>query len=458
MANIANTTNIANTNSRNQISVNEALNEFYKLKNKYESDYNKDKQKIIKNKGLSWKEKRNEYKELKPKCINCKRPVGTIFSVKHLGKENEDSRELKAICGSLTEPCNLNITINPGVTYNIMTHIRELEKDNDDYKNEIIEYKNKLLFGYTTTERAVEKFDKTKEAINDINFLLNFNYEQLFEIVDNKSENERKKKLQEELYIYIDQIKQCMKDFDATTNVQFVRDAVVIYVNQMQPKIDELFQLKYKVNLVEYDESDATYRLIQKKYGIANLEDDYVEPSVVSFVYGDVFSLPTKGKIKPKQRANLIVEQEEQFDNMQPLQSRIMPVYNDDGTISWENPEYQNVWNKLPFEYKKALMSEGNRDWLLETMDKYVQYKKENKPVIFVAPSNLIIPPQVQSDGTYNFGNNIYNNIFNKLDKSYLNTLLTLYSEKNGQRNYSMMMDTVNNIVKQELGFTKNYL
>jgi len=39
-----------------------------------------------------------------------------------------------------------------------------------------------------------------------------------------------------------------------------------------------------------------------------------------------------------------------------------------------------------------------------------------------------------------------------------LNTLLTLYSEKNGQRNYSMMMDTVNNIVKQELGFTKNYL
>ena len=450
--------NMANTNSRNPMSVNEALNEFYKLKNKYESDYNKDKQKIIKNKSFSWKEKKQEFKQLKPKCINCRRPVGTIFSVKHIGKENDDSRELKAICGSLSEPCNLNITINPGFTYNIMTHIRELEKDNENYKNEIIEYKNKLLFGYTTTEAAIEKFDKTKEAINDIHFLLNFNYEQLFDIVDNKSKNERIQKLQEEIYFFVAEIKQSMSKFNTTTNVQFARDAVEIYVKQMQPKIDELVTLKYKINLVEYDESNGTYHLIQKKLGIATLEDNYVEPSVISFVYGDVSSIPSRGKIKPKQKMNLVVEQEDQFDNMQPLQSRNMPVYNDDGTISWENPEYQNVWNRLPVAYKKALMSDGNRDWLLETMDKYVQYKKDNKPVIFVAPSNLIIPPQVQSDGTYNFGNNVYNNIFNKLDKSYLNTLLTLYSEKNGQRNYNMMMDTVNNIVKQELGFISNYL
>jgi hypothetical protein len=115
--------------------------------------------------------------------------------VKYLGKENDDSRELKAICGSLTEPCNLNITINPGVTYNLVNHIKELEKDNDNYKNEIIDYKNKLLFGYTTTEIAVEKFDKTREAINDINFLLNFNYERLFAIMDNKSNNEKLNKV-----------------------------------------------------------------------------------------------------------------------------------------------------------------------------------------------------------------------------------------------------------------------
>ena len=276
-------------------------------------------------------------------------------------------------------------------------------------------------------------------------------------IYENKSKNERIQKLQEEIYFFIAEIKQSMSKFNTTTNVQFARDAVEIYVKQMQPKIDELVTLKYKVNLVEYDESNGTYHLIQKKLGIATLEDNYVEPSVISFVYGDVSSIPSRGKTKPKQKMNLVVEQEDQFDNMQPLQSRNMPVYNDDGTIRWENPEYQNMWNKLPLSYKKALLSDGNRDWLLETMDQYVQNKKENKPLVFVAPSNLIIPPQVQTDGTYNFGNIVYNNIFNKFDKSYLNTLLTLYSEKNGNRDYTMMMDTVNNLVKQQLGFN-NYL
>lgn len=235
----------------------------------------------------------------------------------------------------------------------------------------------------------------------------------------------------------------------------------------MKPKIDELLQLKYKVNLVEYDEYDGMYHLVQKKYGIADLEDNYVEPSVIYFSYGDVSSIPLKDKNKKTQKGKIVIENEnepeplgqnENIQNIQTIQLNVTPIYNNDGTITWENPDYQKVWNRLPAAYKQALMSDGNREWLLETVNKYVQYKKENKPLVFVAPSNLIIPPQVQSDGTYNFGNNVYNNIFNKLDKSYLNTLLTLYSEKNGERNYNMMMDTVNNIVKQELGFISNFL
>ena len=70
----------------------------------------------------------------------------------------------------------------------------------------------------------------------------------------------------------------------------------------------------------------------------------------------------------------------------------------------------------------------------------------------FVNPRNIIIPPQLLENGKYEFGNKTYNDIFNKYDKSYQNTLLTLYSEKNGERNYNMMIDSINNIVKQELG------
>jgi len=446
--------------STTTMSATDAFNEYYKLKNKYESDYNKDKQKIIKNKQMSWKEKRNEYKQLKPKCINCKRPVGTIFSIKHSGEPNDDFRELKAICGSLSEPCTLNININAGVTYNMMDHIKELEKDIENYKNEIIEYKNKLLFGYTKTETAVENFDKIKEAINDTSFLLNINYEHMFDVVDNKTTNESIAKLKEEVYILVNEIKMSIKKFDSTGNVQFVRDSIDIYVNQMESKLKELSSLKYKVNLVEFDEYEGVYRLIQRKNGIADLEDSYIPPSVVNFNYGEIYV----GNVGEKQKTirktgikkQLIVETSPlDKENGDDLGITVRPTYNDDGTITWENPEYQAIWNKLSPKYKQILLKEGNKEWLLETMNKYVKYKKENKPLDFATPSNLIFPPEVLEDDKYDFGNEIYNDIFNKQDKSYQNTLLTLYNEKNGVKDYTMLVDALNNLIKQEVGFNK---
>jgi hypothetical protein len=446
--------------STTTMSANDGFNEYYKLKNKYESDYNKDKQKIIKNKQMSWKEKRNQYKQLKPKCINCKRPVGTIFSIKHSGEPNDDFRELKAICGSLSEPCTLNININAGVTYNMMDHIKELEKDIENYKNEIIEYKNKLLFGYTKTETAVENFDKIKEAINDTSFLLNINYEHMFDVVDNKITNESIVKLKEEVYILVNEIKMSIKRFDSTGNVQFVRDSIDIYVNQMESKLKELSSLKYKVNLVEFDEYEGVYRLIQRKNGIADLEDSYIPPSVVNFNYGEIYV----GKVGEKQKTirktgtkkQLIIEDNPlDKENSNDIGITVRPTYNDDGTITWDNPEYQAIWNKMTPKYKQILLKQGNKEWLLETMNKYVKYKKENKPLEFATPSNLIFPPQILEDGKYDFGNEIYNEIFNKQDKSYQNTLLTLYSEKNGVKDYTMLVDTLNNLIKQEVGFNK---
>jgi hypothetical protein len=446
--------------STTTMSATDAFNEYYKLKNKYESDYNKDKQKIIKNKQMSWKEKRNEYKQLKPKCINCKRPVGTIFSIKHSGEPNDDFRELKAICGSLSEPCTLNININAGVTYNMMDHIKELEKDIENYKNEIIEYKNKLLFGYTKTETAVENFDKIKEAINDTSFLLNINYEHMFDVVDNKTTNESIAKLKEEVYILVNEIKMSIKKFDSTGNVQFVRDSIDIYVNQMESKLKELSSLKYKVNLVEFDEYEGVYRLIQRKNGIADLEDSYIPPSVVNFNYGEIYvgNVGEKQKTRTKltTKKKLIIEATPlDKENRDDLGITVRPTYNDDGTITWENPEYQAIWNRLSPKYKQILLKQGNKEWLLETMNKYVKYKKENKPLDFATPSNLIFPPEVLEDGKYDFGNEIYNDIFNKQDKSYQNTLLTLYNEKNGVKDYTMLVDALNNLIKQEVGFNK---
>ena len=61
--------------------VKESLNEYFKLKQKYEAEIAANKKRIINNPTLSNREKRSEFMKLKPKCINCKRPGGSIFKV-----------------------------------------------------------------------------------------------------------------------------------------------------------------------------------------------------------------------------------------------------------------------------------------------------------------------------------------------------------------------------------------
>ena len=442
----------------------QSLNEFYKLKNNYETEITKEKRKIIKNTELSWREKRSEFKDYKPKCINCKRPVGTIFSVKY--NPTDEFRELTAICGNRSEPCNLNIVIKPGVIFNMMDHIKELEKDNQQYKNEIIDDKNKLLFGYISSENAIDNFEKLKDTVNDINFLLNLNYETLFQVVDNKNTEESVEKLKEETYILINDIKQSIKDYNSTNDIQLVRDSVEIYINQLQPKLKELMALKYKSNLVEYNDEDNTYALIQRKYTILDMEDAYVKPEVVAFDYGTAPKVKqTKGKKTGTKNKKIVIEDEEVVEGgveggletgfgqepEKPIIS-VRPRIQEDGTVTWDDPDYSTLWNKLPINYKEALSAD--REWLQETMDKYIQKRKERKPLEFVSPSNLILPPQILDDGTYDFGNVYYNKIFNKLDKSYQKTLLTLYTEENGVKNYDMLLSALsNNIVGKELGF-----
>ena len=92
-----------------------ALNEYYKLKSNYENENYKNKKVIMNNKELSKREKQREFQRLKPKCINCKRVGGTLFTNTIKDKDDDTKikniRTLKAICGVHENPCNLKIII-----------------------------------------------------------------------------------------------------------------------------------------------------------------------------------------------------------------------------------------------------------------------------------------------------------------------------------------------------------
>jgi len=251
----------------------EGLNTYFKLKAAYEANIKKDKTQISKLPGLSWREKRNEYAKIKHKCINCKRPVGSIFST----KINNGERQYIALCGDRKTPCPLDIKINLGATFNITDDIRQDEEKIKGYNNEIIRHKNDLLFGYINAQQAVEKFDSIKEEVADATKIYEFTLDNYLNVVDNAEKKEQLKSLKLEFYNNLDNFNAIMQKYKSTQNTQFVVDAIELYVKTMQPRINDILKKTYSYNGVEYDEDDNTFHLIQIPTSIEDLEWDIGE-------------------------------------------------------------------------------------------------------------------------------------------------------------------------------------
>jgi len=256
----------------NKLAYREALNAFYRYKNAYENAYNKLKNKIINNTELSLKEKRIEFQKLKPKCINCKRPVGSIFTIKH---NNETLiRDLHAMCGDRQDPCRFSIQI--AVPYTT-TYAETLKIDRDDineYKNEIIKYKNDMIFGYLPAERAVVVFEQIREDLTNTVKRYESSLEMYLEKTDSREKRDRLRQLIADLYININDLKTLMTEFDRTGNVQFAQQSVAVYINDIVPKVERIRGEKYAYSAVEYDSDDDTYHLVQKKITIEQQQDN----------------------------------------------------------------------------------------------------------------------------------------------------------------------------------------
>ena len=253
-------------------SVENNINEYYRLKSKYDNDNEKNKKKILNNKMLGMKEKKAEFKELKPKCVNCGRPGGTTFA-SVMSKDNTGAkfRELRAFCKA-TEPCGLNINIAVGNFENISDILKMIDGEIYTAKNEIIIDKNNLLFGLITTEKALSNFDLQKATIKDFTDLLETYLQIYIKLTDDP---ETKAKLNEEVeksYLLIQQIKIAIKNFNETNSIEFVRGGVEVYNEQLRPVLNQILKLKYKQNMVVFEESSNTYHLVQRAYSIKDLE------------------------------------------------------------------------------------------------------------------------------------------------------------------------------------------
>jgi hypothetical protein len=308
----------------------EAIDEFYRLKDKYENGYyEKYIKPIIKN-NKSKREKRVEFSRLpKHECINCKRNVGTIFSI----SSEKLIKHFKAKCGDIESPCPLDIQIDYSFRVKMDKEIINGLHNIEDVKLDIIKEKNNAIF-----------FNKkVLDIFNDLTEYLKLETENTGVVIetnlirnDNPEKNIILKKTIDEFGKgFILPFKQMVKEFDETNNELILNQAVKFYVNEMIPKLKEIHLLKYDVNMVEFDEINNIYRLIQLPNSLESNEFFYSNDQVIKFIRGvkkekkktrkEERILKPKNKtakIKPKPKVELILEDDEE-DIVEPLEEEI---------------------------------------------------------------------------------------------------------------------------------------
>lgn len=263
--------------SRPHMSVDDALHEYYKLKDLYDEKFDIKKSSVLSDQTLSIQQKRSQIAKFKRvrKCIICKQTGGTIFT--------DVDRTLKAVCGCVATPCGLNIDIAKGKIENIGELMAATYSKIEDVKDNIIKYKLDLLFRYITDEQLVQKFGEAKKELDTYLEQYDKLYNKYIDIKVNPQNIEELKRFNAELYTYIGQITQLMSEFNATGENEKIRTVIEIYLTNIVPLTKKIRDTTYVYSNVEYDDDTKEYRLVQKKYSIKSMEVDIEHPQVISF-------------------------------------------------------------------------------------------------------------------------------------------------------------------------------
>lgn len=256
----------------------EKLNEYYKMKNDYDTKKMSVKDTILKDDTLTMKQKQDKYKKYKLNCVNCTRKVGTIFQI--------DDGILKAICGDKVNPCSLDIKINRGKFLLLEELLETFQEGVDDLKEDIIKIKLDLLFNYKNEADVLSKFSELKKELEqDLEALMEYKTK-LIERTNNLTIKSELKTKMENLYNKINLIKSTMEEFNETGQTQLVKDTVVLYDSELKPLINEIQDLKYKYFNIEY--VDGKYKLVRKKYTLNELIEPFSNPSVERFEVSNI--------------------------------------------------------------------------------------------------------------------------------------------------------------------------
>lgn len=266
------------------------LDEYFSIKQKYNKKFNREKQKIIRNKTLSTREKRNTVKNLKLSCIGCKKKVGMVF-------ENNDGM-YTARCGG-EEPCGeLDIQLQKGL-YVPVNYVLDYEKrEKEDIERDIVILKLNLLFGFIDEETMENNFQDLIQKHNIKNKRIKY-YEDFLKSKTRTEENAKSiASDKERLNAIIPEIQDSVKTFLTVGEETYLNEAMSDYINELLPLLKELRKKEYDYYKIEEEKEGSRniLRLVKKEHILENTEHlligeegtpssgKVLEPKVIRFV------------------------------------------------------------------------------------------------------------------------------------------------------------------------------
>ena len=265
-----------NENIQQKINYNDAVLKYFKLKTKYEKKAH-DMKKEAYNAGG-----KKLLKTVKPPCVNCKRPVGSIFSLKDM--------RYTAICGDATNPCRLNIELFKGNFYSLDFFLYFYKEQVESIKTDIICEKLDTLFSYVDEKQSIPLFKRVLERYNATNKMYTEMTETNNELHANPHKMELIQRKKDMIFILTEKINGLLTDYENTRNRELLKAAVELQVNELHPEIRNLRLLEHELMEIVVDApadvvAFANYYLLhslnQNDVALTKLEYNSDEPQRV---------------------------------------------------------------------------------------------------------------------------------------------------------------------------------
>jgi hypothetical protein len=262
----------------------ECLDKYFELKQKYMESVFKLKKKTFKA-AANKKIYKKSLPRLKFKCVNCDRMEGTIFETK--------DRMYIARCGDAANPCNLNIKLYAGEYGNLDYLVHFFRESVQIHKENIIRHKLDTLFNYVDEKKAVAIFKKEFADYTETNVFFEELAAEYGALRFNEERDEKIRRKQAEIARIQENMQELIGKYRESGNEDNLRDAMYMYIKELDPEIKNLRLLKYKMSeMVDADDAHAersedVKRLYQTEFNLSDLDFTFGSyPKVIRWKVG----------------------------------------------------------------------------------------------------------------------------------------------------------------------------